>query len=391
MERLVRCATTIVVLAGFAVFGGTASPVLAQESSDASAMTPATLMPEIPSLEQWRSSPHADITKEAFRHWDEEDDKMIPETCAQCHSTAGFLDYLGADGSAEGVVDTKHSPDPSVAPGIACMACHSEAARERTVVTFPSGIEQEVYTSDIRCMTCHGGRSSTVQVDEKITEAGVEDDATSEDIAFVNVHYRAAAASRFGGEVMGGYQYDDKDYVGYYFHDQASQTCNDCHNVHTLEVKVDSCTECHDEVAAGDKDSMRLVRTSKADYDGNGEITEGINAEIQALHGTLLEAIMGYGEQTAGTAIGYDSHAYPYFFVDSDGSGAIEEGEAAYPNRYQSWTPRMLRAAYNYQFVAKDPGVFTHNPYYALQLLHDSIADLSEAGSGVDVSGTRPE
>jgi len=88
---------------------------------------------------------------------------------------------------------------------------------------------------------------------------------------------------------------------------------------------------------------------------------------------------------------GHEDHSYPYFFADSDGSGAIEEGEAKYPNRYQSWTPRLLRAAYNYQFVAKDPGAYTHNPFYAMQLLHDSIADLAEAGSGVTAPGERPE
>ncbi|MDA1090842.1 MAG: hypothetical protein O3A85_11100 [Proteobacteria bacterium] len=47
------------------------------------------------------------------------------------------------------------------------------------------------------------------------------------------------------------------------------------------------------------------------------------------------------------------------------------------PNRYQSWTPRLLRAAYNYPFVAKDPGMYSHNPKYVLQLLYDSLENLS--------------
>ena len=63
----------------------------------------------------------------------------------------------------------------------------------------------------------------------------------------------------------------------------------------------------------------------------------------------------------------YASAAYPYFFVDKDGDGAVSEGEAAYPNRYQSWTPRLVKAAYNYQLVAKEPAIFAHNPHYALQ------------------------
>ena len=86
----------------------------------------------------------------------------------------------------------------------------------------------------------------------------------------------------------------------------------------------------------------------------------------------------------------YDSHAYPYFFIDGDGDGAVTEGEAIYPNRFQSWTPRLLRAAYNYQFVAKDPGGYSHNPKYLIQLLYDSLENLG-AQVTVDMSGmTRP-
>jgi len=189
------------VAAGLAAGGGMAWLPMAhaQDSSAAEVPAPATLMPEIPFLDSWRQSPHADITREAFRHWDEEDDKMIPEACSKCHSTSGFLDYLGADGSTEGTVDVKHSPDPEHAMGIACIACHNDVSRNMSVVTFPSGVEQEVFTADARCMTCHAGRNSTVQVDEKIAEAGAPgEDATAEDLEFVNIHYRAVSAKRVG-------------------------------------------------------------------------------------------------------------------------------------------------------------------------------------------------
>jgi len=272
------------------------------------------------------------------------------------------------------------------------MACHNDVAQEASVVAFPSGVEQEVFTSDARCMFCHQGRASTVQVNQNIADAGAADeDTVSPDIGFVNIHYRAAAATRFGGEVHGGYEYDGMEYAGYFFHNQVSQTCTDCHDPHTLEVKVAACTECHDEVVADDKESLQLIRTSKMDFDGNGNTSEGISAEIEAVHGQLLQAIMSYGKNVVDAPIAYDEHAYPYFFQDGDGSGAIEEGEAAFSNRYQSWTPRLLKAAYNFQYVEKDPGAFTHNPYYALQLMHDSIADLADGGSGVEVSGERPE
>ncbi|MFQ3231354.1 MAG: hypothetical protein ACI9DO_002740, partial [Reinekea sp.] len=54
---------------------------------------------KIPFYEAWVNSPHADFTSEAFAHWNEEDVKAVPESCAACHSTTGHLDFLGADGS----------------------------------------------------------------------------------------------------------------------------------------------------------------------------------------------------------------------------------------------------------------------------------------------------
>jgi hypothetical protein len=37
-----------------------------------------------------------------------------------------------------------------------------------------------------------------------------------------------------------------------------------------------------------------------------------------------------------------------------------------------------VRAAYNYHYVHEDPGAYTHNARYVLQLLYDSLDDLGE-------------
>ena len=42
-------------------------------------------------------------------------------------------------------------------------------------------------------------------------------------------------------------------------------------------------------------------------------------------------------------------------------------------NGFNAWTPNLLEAAYNYQYVQKDPGAFAHNGKYILQVLYDSI------------------
>jgi hypothetical protein len=47
----------------------------------------------VPYLEEWSGSGHADAESEAFRHWDEDDPKVVSESCAKCHSGAGFQDF----------------------------------------------------------------------------------------------------------------------------------------------------------------------------------------------------------------------------------------------------------------------------------------------------------
>ena len=59
----------------------------------------------IPFYDEWAASPHNDTESEAFNHWNEDDPIEVPTDCAKCHSTPGYIDHLGADGSTPGVVD----------------------------------------------------------------------------------------------------------------------------------------------------------------------------------------------------------------------------------------------------------------------------------------------
>ena len=99
---------------------------------------------------------------------------------------------------------------------------------------------------------------------------------------------------------------------------------------------------------------------------------------------TLLAAIYEYvGGVSGAEAIVYDSHAYPYFFIDTNANGASDPGEAIFPNRYATWTPKLVQATYNYQYTAKDPGGYAHNGQYVLQLLYDSIQSIGGSTSGM--------
>ena len=77
----------------------------------------------------------------------------------------------------------------------------------------------------------------------------------------------------------------------------------------------------------------------------------------------------------------YDAATYPYFLLDADGDGKGDTNDQGAARGYNKWTPRLLKAAYNYQVSVKDPGAFAHGNKYIVQLLFDSIEDL-----GGDVS-----
>jgi hypothetical protein len=148
-------------------------------------------------------------------------------------------------------------------------------------------------------------------------------------------------------------------------------------------VKVADCAACHKEVT--NKASLHRIRVGNIDYDGNGDIDEGIAQEAENLRNRLYAAIVAYAKTLGGKNIVYDPHVHPYFYVDTNGNGTADKDEAQAANRYNAWTPRLLKAAYNYQFVTKDPGAYAHNPTYTLQILYDSLSDLGTKG-GVDIS-----
>ncbi|MBE2199722.1 MAG: hypothetical protein IAE79_13995 [Anaerolinea sp.] len=336
-----------------------------------------TAVSAIPFLEQWQNSPHADATSESFVHWDGDDPQEVPANCAKCHSTPGYLDFLGVDGSAFGTVEIA----APIGSTVECAACHNDVTLGLTSVVFPSGVEVMGLGDESRCMQCHQGRSSKLTVDQGILNAGLDPvadlDVVSPDVGFTNIHYYAAAATLYGKVAMGGYEYDGKAYDGKFDHVAGYDSCIGCHDPHTLEVKVDECTVCHTGVTtSADLVNVRMVG-SLVDYDGDGNTSEGILFEIQGLQEMLYQAMQTYAPEVAGTGIVYDAAAYPYFFNDA--------GE-----RFASWTPRLAKAAYNYQVSLKDPGEFAHGGKYIIQLLYDSIEDLNMAlSTPIDLSNAR--
>jgi hypothetical protein len=236
-------------------------------------------------------------------------------------------------------------------------------------------------------MNCHQGRTSKVTVDQATQD--MEDDTVAESLRFLNIHYFAAGATRFGTEAKGAYEYDGKEYVGFFEHIEDFDSCTECHSTHGLDVQVAECADCHDGVES--VEDLQTIRESGDDFDGDGNTDEGLAEEIATMREALYAAIQEYAQSNIGTAIGYDPATNPYFFIDTNGNGQIDPEEANGDNRYATWTPRLLRAAYNYQYSTKDPGAFAHNGLYILQTLYDSLEDIGTQVS-VDMTGmTRPE
>lgn len=322
----------------------------------------------------WWGSGHADVTSRSFTYWNTADPAEIPANCAKCHSGPAFLDFLGQDGSAEFKVD---APGP-IERVITCEVCHNEKAHALEEVSFPSGEKLKVVEGNALCGTCHSGLSAGTRVASVIS--GKVDDVVVPDTTFITPHYYYAAATAFGTQAKGGYEYPGKTYVGKFYHAEGVQTCTQCHDPHSLRMQqeyqgknVNLCGACHSNVT-GFAD-YKSVFVDGVDYDADGKV-EGVYHEIQGVQAVLYEAIQRYAKEVLGTPIVWTDQN-PYLFIDSNGDGKADKEEVSRTNAYTKFTPRLLRAGFNYQFSLKDPAGYVHNGKYILQLLYDSIEDLA--------------
>lgn len=365
-------------------------------AADPTATPVPTLAPtptlQVPFDQLWMKSPHNDAKSEAFTHWNEDEPKVVAVACATCHSTPGYQDFLGADGSAVGKVDKA----PAVGTTIQCVACHNQATQNLTSVQFLSTTMVEdkavpVVISGLgpeaRCMVCHQGRATMTQVDAKLNDykatdpdaviAPIKVDGKDTPFGFVNVHYFAAAVTLYGDEVKGGYQYEGKAYDAKNDHVAGYNTCVGCHDPHTTQIKVKECAVCHTGVTT--VDALKKVRepSSTSDYDGDGNVKEGMFDELTGVRAALYTGLTRYAKEVIKTGLVYDATANPYFFQDKDGDNKADKDDKGASIRYTTWTPRLLKAAYNYQVSTKDPGAFAHGNKYIVQLLYDSLEDLN--------------
>ena len=347
---------------------------------------------------QWAISGHAAAAGEPFRHWDEDYDldgytpSGISSSCTRCHSTAGFEEF------AVGEDTTGHLPTTTVD----CWSCHNDFnlfANAETryddlatntalaSIEFPSGASVSLDNASNICMGCHQGRSSKVQVDAATPNSTVQEPTDYDSYNFINIHYYAAAASFFGSDVQGGYEYDDNTYRGQNtfvgLHTSDGRTlvdCVGCHmnasedasskQRHTFLPQVEDCTACHSD-QAGEGNFYDLGGSPGDNY-------REINVLLEDVYAAILEyGVSGLPQSSPGY---YDSSAYPYWFMDN-GMGSN------YGNRYTDFDFDMLTAAYNYQGALMDPGGYVLNGTYIQQLLFDSTCLMGGTPRVVTVPG----
>jgi hypothetical protein len=340
-------------------------PVLRRGISDP---PPATVSYE----DLWAQSAHADTSAAAFSYWNLDRPAQVPAACAKCHSTPGFLSFLGAAGTQPGAAD---QPVPA-GTTIECVACHNAAAQVLDSVTMPSGTKITGLGNEARCWPCHQGQASTVSVNRSLANRMVTDeDAIDASLRFPDTHFAPVAATVSGTYGKGGYQYAGKSYEARSAHVPGMDTCVDCHDPHSLRIRLDACARCHPEVRK--VEDLRQIRMagSAVDYAGDRDLSQGLDSEIKSLQAMLNIAIQTYAIDVD-APIAYAAHVPPYFFVDNNANGVVDPGETT---PYNAFTARLFRAAFNYHFSVQDPGAYAHGGKYMIQLLFDSIEDLDPA------------
>jgi len=337
---------------------------------------------------KWQGSGHADTSAMAFNDWNECTPVLpatsctpaVPSTCSKCHTTTGYVNYVNGLTAV------------SVPPGevISCTACHDAAAEAMTSVVFESSgstaapVVANVTVSGLgaeaRCIVCHQGRGSQAMQDANIAARPanvpvVQLDTPDSGLKLTSMHEFYAAAVQFGGEAKIGYQYTGKIYDAKFAHVDGYDTCITCHDQHSLEVKYDACVTCH--TGAIDAAGLKYIRMkgSLEDYDGDGNTTEGISSEVQGVAAKLLVAIQQYAHEVSLVDTGVYTANENKFYIDTNGDGVIDP--ATETTSYNAYTPRMVKAVFNYRFALNDPGSYAHGGKYVIELMYDSIEDLN--------------
>ncbi len=342
--------------------------------------------------------------------------------CGRCHNKTVDLDYLGVDnglsfaavvgGNHTDLVDLKYddsagNPKPTFPGPLGCTSCHNSV----TASYIDPGVQ--IYTTSGNlltvgregfCVRCHQARTGEGSLKVTAATVGQADDtalagtytyaqwpgnssaggtvssATNRNKQIVT-HYFPVANIFYGTDGGVGYPYPSKTYVGKNLNMTGYTTCIKCHNPHTTKVNPTNCAACHLNVSS-ESDFVNISK-SGLDYDGDGTV-ESMHDELEGVKAKLMSAITSYATNVVGTDIAYVPAVPPAatngWYKSAGGvvSSTLYEPTTT-PVTSGKWTPRLLKAAFNYDLVYRDANAYVHNPKYAIELLYDAIENLNVA------------
>jgi hypothetical protein len=319
--------------------------------------------------------------------------------CFQCHNGLTSIAYQ------DNVQGTSAAPVVFGDATVTCVTCHdphrnvtgnTKNTRKPQVMTnYNSGgltfsgnvfldntpVPAETGNATI-CVYCHQGRESGYTLFQRRLKTGATTTGS-----FLNEHYLGTGAMLWG---KNAYEYGGKSYGAVTAHQQAN--CTTCHMTqsgrddlggHSWKIAAaddtvnnTSCNtaSCHSGRVPATKTALENFRDTSFDptndYDGNGT-ADGIPVEISNLCIQLKDLLAANG-------VFYSDLNYPYFLSD-----------AALTLSFSAWTPSLLKAAFNLQFVIKglpsaavtqvglpNPSAAVHNYRYNIQILRDSYDNL---------------
>lgn len=318
-------------------------------------------------------------------------DHGFEEGCLRCHTSMGFAEV------APGYGDAVQTPSEESDGFITCNACHDGVnypTADDKSLRFSGAVPlydyQGIPLANVQagdsavCVYCHQGSEDGSHIDADIASGSP---------GFRNMHYLAAGATLYGTK---GYEYPGETYASEHtLHVLAG--CAGCHMAddppiddiggHTFHIAYGStentafcAASCHPSMVA--LDDPGAPHAHGADWDGNGATVSAKDEVAYLLTVLLHNAIEAYDSpDDADTMANIDySSSYPYF-------GTTDPT--------QQWDGTVAKAAFNWQFIYKDPGAYAHNSKYAVQLLRDSYNDLADAQPAgapniPSLGGTRP-
>lgn len=319
-------------------------------------------------------------------------------TCGRCHTSSGFLDWLGVDGSQPNYLGTVNAIDATPTAGpFTCKTCHNGVSDPYYGTLdqrrFVSGKIVSTDGISALCSQCHDGSrpgyevatlkavldanyAATTNLDAQATFK--YDKNTGNIVAgngIVRAHYLPAAATLFGGDASAWAEYSGNIYTKRNEHGGVAN-CTFCHDPHTGQLPADSqiaskCGTCHFSETTGlAVASFAELEESRqfgfeGDIDGDGT-SESLSLEYQGLGAKLFAAIQAYATRVSGTDI-----------CIADNAAYVYSGGACTTTAYNKFTPRLQKAVFNYLMFQNDPGAWAHNPRYAIEVIYDSIADLN--------------